>query len=67
MVGSDLGEGHTDTRVWVGKTYGRSMEFPNRENGPYEGILVRGSNKDLEKHNLLDTSGKKINTGVCIL
>jgi hypothetical protein len=39
------------------------MEFPNRENGPYVGILVRGSNKDLEKRNLLDTSGKNNQCG----
>jgi hypothetical protein len=43
------------------------MELPNWENGPYEGIFVRGSNKDLGKRNLLDTLGKKIAGGVCIL
>ena len=46
-----------------------SMELPDRELGPYEGFLARGSNEDLgEACALLDTSIKipESSTGVCI-
>ena len=47
MVGSSLGEGHTETHLRVvGECSQLSTKLSDWEFGPYEGIFVRGSNKD---------------------
>jgi hypothetical protein len=60
---------HIGDPLALGKDPRLSMELPNRELGPCEGFLARGSNEDLgEACALLDTSVKipESLTGVCI-
>jgi hypothetical protein len=41
-----LGRGHLETHLRVGKASGLSTELSERELGPCEDILARGSNED---------------------
>ena len=61
--GRGLREGIPETHLRMGKAWGLSTELPDRELGPCEGFLARGSHEDLgEACAILDTSVK--NTGV---
>jgi hypothetical protein len=46
MVGSDQGEVISETHLCMVKAQGQSMEFPDQELGPCEGILMSGSKED---------------------
>jgi hypothetical protein len=64
-----LAERHIGDPLARGEGPRLSMELPDRELGPCEGFLARGSNEDYgEACALLDTSVKipESSTGVCI-
>jgi hypothetical protein len=67
MAGSGPGVGLAETHLHVGRPTG-SMELPNWELGPCEGILARDPTRIKGKHELLDNSVKILGSsiGVCI-